>query len=50
MTANVSEGMFKVDMQYSSTGEAGWTKVGNQANQLPKTQPKSLFFNLEQYK
>lgn len=24
--------------------------MGNQANQLPKTQPKSLFFNLEQYK
>lgn len=35
VTVSASKGTFKVDLQYSSKGEAGWTEVGNQADPKP---------------
>lgn len=35
VTVSASKGTFKVDLQYSSKGEAGWTQVGNQADPKP---------------
>lgn len=44
------QGRFGVKALQVKQGGIMWITVGNQPKRLPKTYPKSSFFNLEQYK